>query len=961
MIRKICRQIKTSQLLVIAVLLLLGVAVVSKPAQVHASTTCPTDTSRGEVTGNFSVVGATGTNSYVAYVRMLASSSSNNTVVLEVDGTCYNIGGSSVPVYSGSGSSVSWANDSSDWIDSESGSTTPVAISLSTSSHSYALIGNADSVLVDRVLFVQADSNGNPICTPSGTGTNCATNVVAAPSVSVTAPANNATVTGASVPISVTATGDPNDTADTIKTVTIKVDGTQVGSPFSPGTGTTESPGNSIIPTNATQIIDSGSNTWTVSGGKVYRNGTATCSSNVSELAYVGGIVYQENTSGGWWEWNNGNNTTGYSYANGTDPCTVSSPSWNNQLSSGPTISATTYSPTYTWNTTGYSNGTHTITAVAVDSQNQSTTSSSITVTVSNAASCTTETVNPPTLTATPDGTNPYTQNDLSWTAGSHSNSACSVGGYNIYRNGTLIQTINNGSTTTYHDTYAQGFTAGTTTTYKISEFDSASPVDTSSQATATAIAPADTEAPNYPTLTSPLTVNSASSISLNWSSVTDNPSPGGTGVAGYNIYQADGKNDFGVTPINDTPISGTSYTVNGLTADSGYSYEVTAVDNAGNESAPSNIVTATTDGATCTGNPTAPGKPSFSSSTINSITLAWTGSTAASGCTMASGGYTIYRTDLGSSSLHFVADTGASSYSYTNTGLIPSTSYTYYIVASDASGHNTTGSTSNNMTTAADTAPSPPASVTATPNAQGSPTQVVVTWTASPSGTTTGYKIYCTSGGTTVLLTSSPVGTSPLSYTDQSALASTTYTYKVSAVDQYGTESAQTAATSVTTPSTTAQAPNPPTSITAPVKTTQSVQLNWTASSTSGISGYNIYLRINGTDVLAGTTSSTNFTYQPSSSDCLEPGITYTFDLKAVSNGIESTAASDQITTLTTGAYQGDINCNLKVDFGDLAIMARNWRAAGTYLPWQGDINSSGTVDFSDLQILATNWGKSW
>ncbi|WP_296385797.1 endonuclease [Winogradskyella sp.] len=83
-----------------------------------------------------------------------------------------------------------------------------------------------------------------------------------------------------------------------------------------------------------------------------------------------------------------------------------------------------------------------------------------------------------------------------------------------------------------------------------------------------------DTEAPSNPTnlVASNPTDNS---IDLTWTASTDN-----IGVASYDIY-VDGDNDFST--------SNTSFTVTGLTADTGYCFTIKAKDAAGNESGFSN------------------------------------------------------------------------------------------------------------------------------------------------------------------------------------------------------------------------------------------------------------------------------------------------------------------------------------------------------------------------------------
>ncbi|MGH8081459.1 MAG: glycosyl hydrolase family 18 protein, partial [Lysobacter sp.] len=98
-----------------------------------------------------------------------------------------------------------------------------------------------------------------------------------------------------------------------------------------------------------------------------------------------------------------------------------------------------------------------------------------------------------------------------------------------------------------------------------------------------------DTTPPSVPGgLASPS--QTSSSVSLTWNASTDNS--GGSGVAGYDVYRAGS--------IVGSPTSN-SYTVSGLNASTSYSFTVRARDNAGNASAQSGSVSATTK-------PTAPG-----------------------------------------------------------------------------------------------------------------------------------------------------------------------------------------------------------------------------------------------------------------------------------------------------------------------------------------------------------------
>jgi chitodextrinase len=98
-----------------------------------------------------------------------------------------------------------------------------------------------------------------------------------------------------------------------------------------------------------------------------------------------------------------------------------------------------------------------------------------------------------------------------------------------------------------------------------------------------------DTQAPSVPAnLTAPTTT--ASSISLAWSASTDN-----VGVTGYQILRAPGTSGGTFTQIGTS--TSNSFTNTGLTASTSFRYQVRATDAAGNVSAVSNTVTATTQG----------------------------------------------------------------------------------------------------------------------------------------------------------------------------------------------------------------------------------------------------------------------------------------------------------------------------------------------------------------------------
>ncbi|MEV6211338.1 cellulase family glycosylhydrolase [Kitasatospora sp. NPDC051914] len=127
-----------------------------------------------------------------------------------------------------------------------------------------------------------------------------------------------------------------------------------------------------------------------------------------------------------------------------------------------------------------------------------------------------------------------------------------------------------------------------------------------------------DTTAPTVPgSLT--VTGTTASSVTLSWSAATDD-----TAVAGYDVYR-------GTAKVGT--VSATAFTDSGLTAATAYSYTVRARDAAGNVSAASAAVTATTA-------PTGTGSGCSATLTLNdwgsgltaNVTVSNTGSTATKG-----------------------------------------------------------------------------------------------------------------------------------------------------------------------------------------------------------------------------------------------------------------------------------------------------------------------------------------
>jgi bacillolysin len=257
------------------------------------------------------------------------------------------------------------------------------------------------------------------------------------------------------------------------------------------------------------------------------------------------------------------------------------------------------------------------------------------------------------------------TTTSLSWTAATDN---VAVTGYNVYNGATLVTTVVG---TTYNVT---GLTASTAYTFTVKAKDAAGNLAAVSNNAiiTTSPTPIDNTPPTAPTA---LTASGTTDVStlLSWTAATDN-----IAVTGYNVYN-------GATLI--TIVTGTTFTVTGLSASTAYTFTIKAKDAAGNLSDASNDATITTL-ATDTTPPTAPSALTASGTTATSTNLSWTASTDDVAVT----GYTIYN---GATVVTTVSAT-----TYTVTGLSPNTSYTFTVKAKDAKDNLSAASNAASITT---------------------------------------------------------------------------------------------------------------------------------------------------------------------------------------------------------------------------------------------------------------------
>jgi chitodextrinase len=170
------------------------------------------------------------------------------------------------------------------------------------------------------------------------------------------------------------------------------------------------------------------------------------------------------------------------------------------------------------------------------------------------------------------------TQINLSWV---NSTDAVGVAGYKVFRNGIQIGMVS--TVTNYFDT---GLAASTGYLYSVCAYDTAgnnSPQCTQVQA----VTAADAVAPTVPAgLTA--TAISTTQVNLSWTASTDH-----FGVTGYKVFRG------GVQIATVT--NATTYVNTGLTANTAYSYTVSAFDAAGNNSAQCAAFSVTTKTPTIT------------------------------------------------------------------------------------------------------------------------------------------------------------------------------------------------------------------------------------------------------------------------------------------------------------------------------------------------------------------------
>ena len=462
---------------------------------------------------------------------------------------------------------------------------------------------------------------------------------------------------------------------------------------------------------------------------------------------------------------------------------------------------------------------------------------------------------------------------DLTWTAATDD---VGVAGYNIYRGGTKVSSS---ATTDYTDS---SLTPNTSYTYTVTATDAATNESPPSSG-ATISTLADTSAPNVPGNLHQ-TGQTTSTTSIAWDASTDN-----VGVAGYDVY----RNGLLVRSQ-----AGTSYTDTGLNVNTVYAYNISARDASNNSSNLSSTLYGVTSPDTTP--PSVPDNLHETTSSVSSVTFAWTAATDDVGVA----GYHVYRDG------NLVGSPGGTS--YTDTGLNVNSNYTYTVKAYDAAGNNSAVSTPLAGQSSSDTtAPTTPANLQTT---DVKDTSISFSWDASTDDVgVTGYKIY---------RNNSFIGTvTATNYSDTSLTPVTHYDYKVEAYDAASNNSPDSAVLSTTTAFDTT-APSVPTNLQATTRTDSTIALTWDAATDNvAVSGYDVYR--GGT--LITTTVGTNFT-----DSGLSVNANYTYRVRAHDASSNNSAQSSALNTSTIAdLIAPSIPTNLQSPAQTTGSVDLSWNAA--------------------------------
>jgi len=332
----------------------------------------------------------------------------------------------------------------------------------------------------------------------------------------------------------------------------------------------------------------------------------------------------------------------------------------------------------------------------------------------------------------------------------------------------------------------------------------------------------ADTIPPTAPSSLTALATGPAQ-VNLSWTASTDNG-----GVTAYSVQRCSGSGCTNFAQVVSVPGNTTAYNDTSVAPSTTYSYQIVASDAAGNPSLPSNPASVTTLADTQA--PTAPANLTAAVASNTQIDLSWTASTDNVGVT----GYSIQRcSGAGCSAFAQAGSVLGKVTTFSDTGLTPSTSYTYQVIASDAAGNPSLPS--NTATTVTTGPPAAPSGLIATSTGA---TQITLSWSNNATNQT-GFKVERSPDAVTFTQIGT-AGASATTYSDPNLLPSTAYYYRVRATNTAGDSGYSNVANAKTAADTIP--PTAPSKLTAAAASSTQINLSWTASTDNvGVTGYAI------------------------------------------------------------------------------------------------------------------------
>jgi hypothetical protein len=417
-----------------------------------------------------------------------------------------------------------------------------------------------------------------------------------------------------------------------------------------------------------------------------------------------------------------------------------------------------------------------------------------------------------------------------------------------------------------------------------------------------------------------------STTIDLDWTA----PSAGTGTIIGYQINATTPQTNNPLVWLNNTGTTDTDHIVTGLSANTDYSFRVSAWTEVGND-ATGNVYNATTLNPV----PSTPTNLVATASSDTIIGLDWDDSIIPTIDNLT--GYRIFsESPTGNGWTLEVNDTASSTSSYSDTGLTTKTQYNYMVA-----GINGTG-VGSNSTASADYTWGVPDAITGFTIINPTGTTLDPNYTAA---TPWGYAVtgYETLRDNIFLIYQGNVTT----FTDTGLSLGTSYEYSIRALSSFG-NSTWVNATGVT-------ATGPPTGLTVnDCYHTCSTQLNleWVAPvPATGINGYRIFSESpigNGFTTLVSNTTTTTLFYNNTG---LTPGVFYNYKVAALSSGVSENSTAYAASTHKLSDWVTDLTVtpNALLQF-DAAWTAPNlW---GTLLGYQ--INY--TTPAGDPQTIYTS-----